>query len=61
MTRFNCSLFPVIGRSRIAAAWFFVTAVTAWDATPLGTAFTYQGELKHDGSGVSDTCDCQFS
>ncbi len=28
---------------------------------PLGTGFTYQGELRQDGSGVSDACDCAFS
>lgn len=27
----------------------------------VGTAFTYQGQLKRDGSPVNDTCDFQFS
>ena len=27
----------------------------------LGTAFTYQGQLKHGGSPVNGACDCQFS
>ena len=28
---------------------------------PLGTAFTYQGQLKQDGNPVNGTCDFQFS
>jgi hypothetical protein len=34
--------------------------LTAQDATPLGTAFTYQGHLKQNGNPVNGTCDCQF-
>ncbi|MEE9293657.1 MAG: hypothetical protein V3W34_01660 [Phycisphaerae bacterium] len=33
---------------------------TAW-ADGMGTAFTYQGELKDGGTPVNDTCDFQFS
>lgn len=49
------------GQFALAAAWLFVTAISIWGATPLGTAFTYQGQLKQNGSGVSDTCDFAFS
>src|SRR5512136_303523 len=28
--------------------------------TPLGTSFTYQGQLKQDGNLVTSTCDFQF-
>ena len=30
-------------------------------AAPLGTAFTYQGELKQDGTAVDETCEFWFS
>ena len=30
-------------------------------ASPMGTAFTYQGRLVKDGNPVNDTCDLQFS
>jgi hypothetical protein len=30
-------------------------------AAPLGTAFTYQGQLKNAGGPVNDTCNFQFS
>jgi hypothetical protein len=45
---------------------FFVLAltltVTASRAqSPLGTAFTYQGQLKNAGGPVNDTCNFQFS
>jgi len=29
-------------------------------ASPLGTAFTYQGQLKHGGNPINGTCDLQF-
>jgi hypothetical protein len=35
--------------------------LTAQDATPLGTGFTYQGHLKQNGSPVNATCDCRFT
>src|SRR5581483_11520541 len=31
------------------------------DSTPVGTSFTYQGELKQSGAPVNGTCDIQFS
>jgi hypothetical protein len=34
----------------LAAAWLFVTGVSAWGVEPLGTGFTYQGQLKQNGS-----------
>ena len=33
---------------------------TATAADPVGTAFTYQGQLKKEGSPVNDLCDFQF-
>lgn len=54
-------LSRIVSRSALAAAWLFVTAVAAWGAIPLGTVFTYQGELHQNGSPVNNTCDCQFS
>ena len=33
---------------------------TVGGATPMGTAFTYQGQLKNDGAPVNDTCNFQF-
>jgi hypothetical protein len=38
-----------------------LTACAAYGATPLGTAFTYQGHLKQNGTPVNDTCDFEFS
>jgi hypothetical protein len=51
----------IIGRSACTAVWVFITAVSAWGAMPLGTAFTYQGRIERNGSPVSDACDFQFS
>jgi len=34
--------------------------VLVQNVAPLGTAFTYQGQLKKDGNPVNGTCDCQF-
>ncbi len=60
MTRSNqFHIFNV--RSLTAAAWLFVTAVTAWGAAPLGKEILYQGRLDLDGTPVSDTCSFQFS
>ncbi|UCE61395.1 MAG: hypothetical protein JSU63_06530 [Phycisphaerales bacterium] len=33
----------------------------AWSPAPLGTAFTYQGQLKEAGAAVTDTADFRFS
>jgi hypothetical protein len=49
------------GRSALVAAWVFITAVAAWGATPPGTAFTYQGQLKRHDGRVNDTADFVFT
>ena len=36
------------------------TVSTAIHAEPLGTAFTYQGELVQSGTAVTGTCDFNF-
>jgi hypothetical protein len=38
----------------------FLTAVRAPAQTPLGTAFTYQGQLQNSGSPENGSCDLQF-
>ncbi len=43
------------------AFWVVVSAVSARGAETLGTALTYQGQLRLNGGLVSDTCDCLFS
>ncbi|MGB2986652.1 MAG: tail fiber domain-containing protein [Phycisphaerae bacterium] len=37
------------------------TPVSGQPPYPMGTAFTYQGQLNKDGSPVTDTCDFEFS
>jgi hypothetical protein len=39
----------------------FVFGAAIVQAAPLGTAFTYQGQLKKDGQRVNDCCDFEFS
>lgn len=41
--------------------WLAATAVVVQGATPLGIAFTYQGQLKEAGGSVNGTSDFQFS
>jgi len=38
-----------------------LAAAQAPASSPLGTAFTYQGQLKQDGNPVDGTCDFEFS
>ncbi len=41
--------------------WLVATAVVLQGATPLGTGFTYQGQLKETGASVNGTVDFQFT
>ena len=38
-----------------------VTTRSVFAGAPLGTAFTYQGQLKNGTTGFTGTCDMQFS
>lgn len=49
------------GLSAVFYALNLLVPASAWGATPLGTVWTYQGELQQDDSPVNGTCDCQFS
>ncbi|OPZ29893.1 MAG: hypothetical protein BWZ02_00911 [Lentisphaerae bacterium ADurb.BinA184] len=40
--------------------WAALTA-QAWAGTPVGTAFTYQGQLRHEGLPVTGLCDLAFT
>jgi hypothetical protein len=44
-----------------ASVWAFVFLSAIVQAAPLGTAFTYQGQLKKDGQRVTNTCEFQFT
>ena len=48
----------IIGLLAVAATLVLSAVVLA--QTPLGTAFTYQGQLKKDGSAYSGSCDMNF-
>jgi hypothetical protein len=66
--KMNATKRVMIGVSLVlAVALAFVTVRAASSsqepdplAEPMGTAFTYQGQLKLDGTPVSDTCDMEF-
>ena len=45
----------------IAVAMLCLMVAAAHSRVPLGTTFTYQGQLKHGGLPVNDTCDFLFS
>ncbi|UCC31711.1 MAG: hypothetical protein JSU86_05405 [Phycisphaerales bacterium] len=44
----------------VLAAILLVSTGTTSGQTPIGTAFTYQGQLKYNDSAVNDTCDFEF-
>ena len=50
----------VIGLVATLGTLLALTAGLAQAGAPLGTAFTYQGQLKKNGASVSGTCDFQF-
>lgn len=51
----------MISRSQIVCVGMsLLSFAAALNAEPVGTAFTYQGQLKSDGVPVNDTCDFQF-
>ena len=48
-------------KSGVLAVLFLILAVSlAFAQAPLGTAFTYQGQLKSEGQPYTGTCDFQF-
>jgi len=48
-------------KSGMLAVLFLILAVSlAFAQAPLGTAFTYQGQLKSEGQPYTGTCDFQF-
>lgn len=49
-----------VGVSSLVAAVMMVSSFDASPAMAQGTAFTYQGHLRRDGSAVNGTCDFQF-
>jgi len=65
-----CSLIQIKGvemntklliKSGMLAVLFLILAVSlAFAQAPLGTAFTYQGQLKSEGQPYTGTCDFQF-
>jgi hypothetical protein len=52
------TLLPLL-RQRLLAVLLLLVAAPAW-AAPLGTAFTYQGQLSLDGSPVDGSYDFEF-
>lgn len=60
--RFNSRSLRLVAVCAIAAAAWLATAPALSNAQiPLGTAFTYQGQLKNNGSPVGPTAILQFS
>ncbi len=52
----------MISRNQIVCVGtLLLSFLAAVNAEPVGTAFTYQGQLKQDGVPVSDTCDMLFT
>lgn len=51
----------ITDRSVVFAALLFLTAVSAFGQTPVGTAFSYQASVTVTGSPLNDSADFEFS
>ena len=49
-----------VSTCRWLATAAIVYGLAGWAQTPVGTAFTYQGQLREDGAVVNEACDFEF-